>query len=217
MNDRGGYSSPAYRARNIVNCDGGMTGRRRNYSSNRRTASEVGDITDAVNNNSSSAGGNMSNAFSWLYRYAGGRASTGDCGVYVRKALSYAGYNTCNTGLHNYASQSGPALQRLGFRNQIGSYPTPASAPVGSVLVYKGICPGTKNNAAGHIEIKTPQGYYSDYGSPRARTAETIEKNNRNSGRCRQLTGVWIPPSSPKYPMCKNETPGTGRKSKKRR
>lgn len=147
-------------------------------------------------------GAPMQKVFSWLYRYAETREAQGDCAHYVRKALSAAGYNQCENSMGLYASDYAGPLEERGFENRIEDFPTPFLAPVGSILVYRGICPGTLYNRAGHVEVKTPRGYYSDYSSPFARTATSVARNNSAVGRCRQLTGVWLPPSRPFFKGC---------------
>jgi len=57
----------------------------------------------------------------------------------------------------------------------------PYLAPVGAVLVYTG-------GKHGHIEIRTPSGFVSDYYSPNARTGAS----QVGIGRGRQLIGVYI-------------------------
>lgn len=147
-------------------------------------------------------GAAMMKAFTWLYQYAENRESQGDCAHYVRKSLSAAGYNQCEMALGLYASDYAEPLTERGFVNRIADYPTPYWAPVGAVLVYRGICPGTEYNRAGHVEIKTPRGYYSDYASEFARSATAAQGNNTAIGRCRELTGVWLPPKKPYYKGC---------------
>lgn len=195
-------NSPASRAikRNVVDCD---TGLGRSGRTVRRTASDMADITGGYSsNNTSSVNGDMRTVYSWFNKYSAGRPSSGACGKFVRKALAAGGYTPCETPLDNLAKNFGPKLASYGFRNMIGSYPNPAAAPVGSVLVYDPTCKDTKYWYAGHVEVKTPSGYFSDYGSPRARVAESIKQNSNKSGRCRKLTGVWIPPAQPKFRSC---------------
>ena len=59
----------------------------------------------------------------------------------------------------HYACQAGAELVRAyGFRKL--STRDPYSAPVGSVLVY-----GKGSNGAGHVELRTRDGFVSDYRS----------------------------------------------------
>lgn len=121
----------------------------------------------------------------------GYRASSYDCGYYVRRALEKAVFKRSVGGL-GHAKHSGCALQRLGMKNLCNNGCAaksktcgikPTDAPNGSVLVYD-----TTGCAhwAGHIEIKTSRGYVSDYVSSRPRTGgDTV-------GRCRRLIGIYV-------------------------
>lgn len=124
------------------------------------------------------------------------RASSGSCYRFVKEALLRAGV------VSDYipgvaAKDAGPALEARGFTNIL----TPGSgirsaydAPVGAVLVY-GAAPGAadRNARYGHIEIRTANGFASDYFSPRARTGPA---DNGLEGRGRVLIGVYVKPDA---------------------
>lgn len=128
---------------------------------------------------------------------SGYRKSTHHCGAYVRVALEKAGLIR-KGGLHPSAQARyyGCGLEANGFHNACaGSNAckpyrsstctiTPKQAPVGSVLVYDTLgCA----HPAGHIEIKTSQGYVSDYFN----TAPRTKSEDRAVGSCRRLIGIW--------------------------
>lgn len=79
------------------------------------------------------------------------------CWRYVKKALVESG--ACNSYPHTqYAYEAGEELVRhYGFRRL--SIRDPYSAPIGAVLVYG---PGIDNDA-GHVAIRTKNGFASDY------------------------------------------------------
>ncbi len=93
------------------------------------------------------------------------------------------------------ARGAGPHLQQDGFINLLETdykekITSPNDAPLGSVLVYEGD-PRTRsrsdrNYRHGHIEIRTDQGFISDYFSETARTGDAL------AGRGRRLVGVYI-------------------------
>lgn len=86
------------------------------------------------------------------------KRSTGLCWRYVKQALVKA--NAVSSYPQTaYAREAGRELtERYGFRRL--PVRSPLQAPVGAVLVYGG-------TRAGHVEIRTPRGYVSDYRSRR--------------------------------------------------
>lgn len=86
------------------------------------------------------------------------RRSTAKCWRYVKRALLKA--NVVSSYPKSvYAKQAARELTRdYGFRRL--PVRSPLNAPVGSVLVYGG-------SGAGHVEIRTRNGYVSDYRSRR--------------------------------------------------
>ena len=100
------------------------------------------------------------------------RHSVRSCWRYVKEALLEA--NVVDTYPQTpLAKQAGDELiQKHGFRRL--SIEDPFKAPVGAVLVYGG-------RGAGHVEIRTPGGFVSDFESP------TPSK--------RPLLGVFVKPS----------------------
>ena len=98
--------------------------------------------------------------------------STNYCWRYVKNALLAADAVDSYPGTR-YAKQAGSELTRnYGFKPIKVS--NPYDAPVGSVLVYGG-------NGAGHVEIRTNEGFVSDF------------KTNKPSRR--PLIGVYVKPS----------------------
>jgi hypothetical protein len=85
--------------------------------------------------------------------------SKGWCWRYVKQALVAAGAVNSYPKT-NYAVQAGDELmQRYGFQRL--SMRDPYAAPVGAVLVYGG-------HGAGHVELRTRNGFVSDYRSRNA-------------------------------------------------
>lgn len=118
----------------------------------------------------------------------GYRSSSYDCAFYVRNALRGT-IIPPGGGLGN-AKDVGCNLQRYGMTNlcrngcsaqSMTCTLSPYNVPVGAVLVYDNT--GRSCHWAGHVEIRTPQGFVSDYFSTRPR--------NENSS-CRRLIGVWV-------------------------
>ena len=107
--------------------------------------------------------------------------SLGWCARYVRFILSDCGVLP-EYSLHQFAKNSGPSLERQGFRKLATR--DPAKAPLGSVIVYDGTCPRNGKVDAGHIEIKTgPSEFTSDYIANTARSTLT---------RCRRVKGIYF-------------------------
>lgn len=85
--------------------------------------------------------------------------SKGLCWRYVKQALVAAGA-VSSYPQTSYASQAGDELvSKYGFKRL--SVRNPYSAPLGAVLVYA-------NGRAGHVEIRTKNGFASDYHSNNA-------------------------------------------------
>ena len=81
------------------------------------------------------------------------------CWRYVKEALFQAGA-VSSYPKTNYACQAGEELVRdYGFRKL--PVRDPYAAPVGAVIVY-----GRGSGGAGHVEIRTKNGFVSDYHSP---------------------------------------------------
>lgn len=128
---------------------------------------------------------------------AAGRASGGKCYAWVKTALQQSG------AVKDYmpgvaAKDAGPALEQRGFTNILNqpgaNIRSPYDAPKGAVLVY-GAAPGAtdKNAKYGHIEIRTANGFASDYASANARTGPA---SNGLEGRGRVLIGVYVKPDA---------------------
>lgn len=108
------------------------------------------------------------------------RKSGGQCLEYVLRALQGSGLTSRwwaegPRDYKMYAKYSAPQLEERGFVNLLSFQPklTPELAPVGAILVYSGRNPGStcKDFSAraalekdcGHIEIRTLDGYVSDF------------------------------------------------------
>lgn len=84
--------------------------------------------------------------------------SKAHCWQYVKQALVASGAVTSYPKT-NYAYQAGDELvHNYGFRKL--SIRDPYQAPLGAVLVY-----GAGSNGAGHVELRTKDGFVSDYHS----------------------------------------------------
>lgn len=131
----------------------------------------------------------------------GSRNSRRLCFRYVKEALCQGTGRRCPSSFQDdglvdgylggrLARQAGPELQQQGFVDLLqscyGEYlQDPRNAPVGAILVYEG---GSRNQ--GHIEIRTPDGFVSDYFDERPIT-ETRPRN----GRGHRLIGVYFRPN----------------------
>jgi LysM repeat protein len=118
-----------------------------------------------------------------------GAQSQGLCYRYVKQALQQSGaVNTYLAG--GSAIQAGPQLERQGYVNILNrpgfNINSPYDAPKGAVLVYSG-------GQHGHIEIRTDNGFASDYASRNARTGGP---EAGLSGRGRTLVGVYVLPAA---------------------
>ncbi|MFA6080523.1 MAG: hypothetical protein WC753_03545 [Candidatus Gracilibacteria bacterium] len=114
--------------------------------------------------------------------------STGTCYKSVKNHLCAAGYVESSYKMTQGSAQNAASdLQSIGFSN-VG--PNIGNAQVGDVCVYSG-------GAHGHIEIKTGDGYASDFFA------------SHPSGR--KLIGVWRPPVS--APVSPQDIAGTDKNS----
>ena len=122
--------------------------------------------------------------------------SNGQCLAKVRDALHVGGLTPDRImypygSRENWAVNFGPQLAARGFRNLMsdpqsaGLIRSPEDAPVGAVLVYEGT---NQRNHKGHTEIRTSDGYVSDYFS---RRAVSEGAGGRPNGY--RLIGVWVP------------------------
>ena len=129
-------------------------------------------------------------------RAAQGRRSIGKCYRYVKLALLNSGTVSQYLGGAS-AINAGPILRREGFVDilaQPGSkIKSPYDAPVGAVLVYRANPTSTdRNRIHGHIEIRTANGFASDFFSPRARTGPRENGLTVTGPSGRTLDGVYV-------------------------
>jgi LysM repeat protein len=133
---------------------------------------------------------------------AAGPTSKKQCYAWVKRALQQSG------AVSRYldgvpAKGAGTELVREGFVNVLGkpgyNIRSPYDAPKGAVLVY-GAAPGATDGAAkwGHIEIRTSNGFASDYKSANARTGPASNGLQSQPGKVngRVLIGVYIKPDA---------------------
>ncbi|HUD30035.1 MAG TPA: LysM peptidoglycan-binding domain-containing protein [Novosphingobium sp.] len=124
--------------------------------------------------------------------------SIGKCYRYVKRALLNGGAVGHYLG-GEAANEAGPLLVREGFVDILGlaaaGIRSPYDAPVGAVIVYKATPTATdRNRIYGHIEIRTADGFASDYFSPRARTGARENGLAINSASGRVVCGVYVKP-----------------------
>ncbi|MFL6845977.1 MAG: LysM peptidoglycan-binding domain-containing protein [Allosphingosinicella sp.] len=132
---------------------------------------------------------------------AQGRRSQGKCYRFVKLALLNSG------AVDEYlagasAINAGPILERDGFVDLLhddkAGIKSPYDAPVGAVLVYRATPTSTdRNRIHGHIEIRTANGFASDYFSPRARTGPRENGLTLLGPSGRTLDGVYVKPDAP--------------------
>lgn len=124
--------------------------------------------------------------------------SAGKCYRYVKQALLAGGAVDHYLGGLS-AIEAGPELVKQGFVDVFGRpdarIRSPYDAPVGAVLVYKATATATdRNRIHGHIEMRVPGGFASDYFSVRARTGPESNGTAVNSSSGRALAGVYVKP-----------------------
>ncbi len=119
--------------------------------------------------------------------------SISSCYKYVKIGLQASGMvNDYLAGIP--AKDAGPQLAKHGFNNLLDKpdhkMESPHDAPVGAVIVYD----VTDNSKYGHIEIRLPDGFASDYKSERARTSQRGKDGKvikSMEGRGRKVSGIW--------------------------
>jgi len=126
------------------------------------------------------------------------KRSIGYCYRYVKNAL-LAGGATSQRLSGVAAAEAGSALVGQGFIDILGipgaGIKSPYDAPEGAVIVYKATPSAIdKNRIYGHIEIRTSDGFASDYFSPRARTGPRENGLTLNSSAGRSVSGVYVKP-----------------------
>lgn len=120
--------------------------------------------------------------------------SISSCYKYVKIGLQASGFvDVYLSGIP--AKEAGGQLAKNGFINLLDEpnqkMESPHDAPVGAVIVYD-VMDGSKY---GHIEIRLPDGFASDFKSERARTSR-VDKDGSviksMEGRGRKVSGIWI-------------------------
>lgn len=127
--------------------------------------------------------------------------SAGLCYRYVKRALLAGG------AVDHYlggvaACEAGPLLEREGFVDILGlagaGIASPYDAPTGAVIVYKATATATdRNRIYGHIEIRTDDGFASDYFSASARTGAASNGLTLVSPRGRAVSGIYVKADEP--------------------
>jgi hypothetical protein len=169
-------------------------------SPDRRVQQDVGSIdlgsisSPAISSPSVTPGPTSLKAADYAQAHADNR-SQGRCYRYVKQALQGSGAVTDYIP-GRAAKEAGPELVRRGYvdilKDPDANIHSPYDAPAGSVLVYAPTADAKDNNAQyGHIEIRTPNGFASDYYRPKARTGPV---SNGLSGSGRRLIGVYVNP-----------------------
>lgn len=116
--------------------------------------------------------------------------SLGRCAMYVAISLQKAGCTPEFRAPDAKAKYIGRSLKSYGFTNLMKNGQLPSGiddlfdVPAGAVLVYEG-------GDAGHVEIRTKNGFVSDYYSSNPRTGSA----GSTSARGRKLTGIYVKPS----------------------
>ena len=124
--------------------------------------------------------------------------SAGKCYRYVKRALLGGGAVDHYLGGAS-AIEAGPILIQQGFVDILNlsaaGIKSPYDAPLGAVIVYKATATATdRNRIHGHIEIRTADGFASDYFSPRARTLARENGLTLNAANGRSVAGVYVKP-----------------------
>jgi hypothetical protein len=133
-----------------------------------------------------------------MIRYADANresGATGMCLRYVKKAMLNGGRFFSSYPGEVAARKFGPYMENVNFENILEKSEYRAkimssmrNIPIGCVAVYSFININADKNAKyGHIEIRTPSGFESDYFSSNPRTGSWTA----TAGRNRKLTGVF--------------------------
>lgn len=131
--------------------------------------------------------------------------SAGLCYRYVKRALLAADAVDHYLG-GTAAIEAGPLLVQQGFIDILNlpaaAIRSPYDAPEGAVIVYKATPTATDpNRIYGHIELRTADGFASDYFSPRARTGARENGLVVNSASGRAVAGVYVKPDAAAAPL----------------
>lgn len=158
------------------------------FNTQRKVASDSAHLTqeDIINYSKRS---DVLKMVSTAMATARGRGSSGQCLDYVLRALNSSGvaprwWASGQASDYNmYAKYSIPHLEERNFLNLLSAESTLSAedAPVGSILVYSGRSPtsncrdgssrASPEKDCGHIEIRTENGYVSDFYSTQPITA----------------------------------------------
>ena len=142
-------------------------------------------------------------SYAWRNKESG---SVSRCYAYVKDALYSAGLTSRRLSGVAPSSTAEPELKKQGFVNLLDDpdwqkvITDPSKAPYGSVLVYEGGrrlrgCGEGVDRRCGHVEIRTRDGYVSDFFNVNPVTGNP-DLNPGLSGRNRKLVAVMIKPSS---------------------
>ena len=115
-----------------------------------------------------------------------GQPSGGNCGVGVREAFE-AAYAPAQVQRTNFARDYGPSYEKppFNYKKCSGSQYTEFNAPAGSIVIYTN---SFRPDAAGHIEIKGTDGYYSDF----------FEDHPISTKGTRKVKEILVPPGDTK-------------------
>jgi hypothetical protein len=115
-----------------------------------------------------------------------GQPSGGNCGIGVRQAFE-AAYAPAQVQRTNLARDYGPSYEKppFNYKKCSGSQYTEFNAPAGSIIIYTN---SFRPSAAGHIEIKGTDGYYSDF----------YEDHPISTKGTRKVEEILVPPGDSK-------------------
>ncbi len=122
--------------------------------------------------------------------------SIGYCLRYVKRALVAGGLFAKYPGCA-HAKDFNPFLQKEGFKDLLPDGVNLETAPVGSVIIYRPVEKQSHNGKtiSGHIEIKHPHGYVSDFSSPRpvyrTNPVTMVSPVHAKYGVTFKVTGIW--------------------------
>ena len=115
-----------------------------------------------------------------------GTKSIGLCASYVKAALCISGaWSTYHSG---HAQELNSAFEEEGFTNIIDKLDSPYDAPIGAVIILQ-------YGNYGHIEIKTKEGFISDFiqnNSVLGSKADVVGMEHTQNDVHRKVIGIWV-------------------------